>query len=256
MSEPLGELPSFAIAPASRFNRPLPSLRDVHVLVLGDVMLDRYWFGVAERISQEAPVPVVDIAETEDRPGGAANTALNIVSMGARCTLIGAVGDDAAGQALEDRLTAAGVHCDLVRIPDWSTIVKLRIVSRQRQLLRVDFEEAMPSNLLADAPQEPGTARLRVEQELAPELLRRAIKHLGDVSSLVLQDYDKGAVATPEALIEAAHVAGVPVVVDPKHKPLARYVGADLVSRTSTSFALPLATSATTASWSMRPSGS
>ena len=86
LSEPLAELPSFAIAPASRFNRPLPSLRDVHVLVLGDVMLDRYWFGVAERISQEAPVPVVDIAETEDRPGGAANTALNIVSMGARCT--------------------------------------------------------------------------------------------------------------------------------------------------------------------------
>ncbi|MEM1229750.1 MAG: bifunctional D-glycero-beta-D-manno-heptose-7-phosphate kinase/D-glycero-beta-D-manno-heptose 1-phosphate adenylyltransferase HldE [Pseudomonadota bacterium] len=188
----------------------LPSLRDVRCLVVGDLMLDRYWFGAAERVSQEAPVPVVDVDHTEDRPGGAANTALNIVSMGAACTLIGVVGDDEAGRALEARLTAAGVECDFLRADDWATIVKLRIVSQQQQLLRADFEASVPA-ALADALQQKVQA------------------HLAGARVLVLQDYDKGAIAAPEALIAAAQDAAVPVVVDPKHKPLTRYAGAAIL---------------------------
>ncbi|MEM1436660.1 MAG: bifunctional D-glycero-beta-D-manno-heptose-7-phosphate kinase/D-glycero-beta-D-manno-heptose 1-phosphate adenylyltransferase HldE [Pseudomonadota bacterium] len=207
----------------------MPSLQDVHVLVVGDLMLDRYWFGTAERMSQEAPVPVVNVAETDDRPGGAANTALNIVSMGARCTLVGVVGDDATGRALEQRLSAAGVRCDFVRVGDWSTIIKLRIVSRQRQLLRVDFESELPHSGLQPIPGGSSNEPLRLEVDTGVELLKRVSANLPGASSLVLQDYDKGTLADPAPFIDAAHDAGLPVIVDPKHKSLAVYAGADLV---------------------------
>lgn len=192
----------------------LPSLLAVRALVVGDLMLDRYWYGDAERVSQEAPVPVVDVSGTEDRPGGAANSALNIASLGAPCTLVGLVGDDEAGAALEERLTAAGVRCDFIRVPDWSTIVKLRIVSQQQQLLRADFEKPLPDAELAS---------------IQAQLQARVAAHLDAATVLVLQDYDKGVVTQPEALIQAATAAATPVVVDPKHKPLARYAGATLL---------------------------
>ncbi|MDH3644626.1 MAG: PfkB family carbohydrate kinase, partial [Gammaproteobacteria bacterium] len=112
----------------------LPSLQAVHVLVVGDLMLDRYWSGPAHRVSQEAPVPVVHVDQVEQHPGGAANVALNIASLGARCTLVGAVGNDDAANALLETLAAAGVVCDFVRVPDWPTIVKLRVVSQNQQL--------------------------------------------------------------------------------------------------------------------------
>ncbi|HEX7034215.1 MAG TPA: bifunctional D-glycero-beta-D-manno-heptose-7-phosphate kinase/D-glycero-beta-D-manno-heptose 1-phosphate adenylyltransferase HldE [Pseudomonadales bacterium] len=188
----------------------LPSLESVHVLVVGDVMLDRYWIGSARRVSQEAPVPVVDVEHSDDRPGGAANVALNVASLGARCTLVGLVGEDEAARTLTETLGGAGVDCDLVTVPGWSTILKLRVVSRKQQLLRTDFERP-----LAEAPFD--------------ELAERVRAHLTGATALVLQDYDKGALAEPERLIELAGAAGVPVVVDPKYKPLARYAGAALV---------------------------
>jgi D-beta-D-heptose 7-phosphate kinase/D-beta-D-heptose 1-phosphate adenosyltransferase len=188
----------------------LPSLRDVHVLVVGDVMLDRYWIGAARRVSQEAPVPVVDVEHTEDRPGGAANVALNVASLGARCTLVGLTGEDEAAGTLSAVLGAAGVTCDLVAVPDWPTILKLRVVSQKQQLLRTDFERPLPD-------------------DFAAAVRRRMAAHLASATVVVLQDYDKGAVAQPETLIATAAAAGVPVVVDPKHKPLGRYAGADLV---------------------------
>jgi D-beta-D-heptose 7-phosphate kinase/D-beta-D-heptose 1-phosphate adenosyltransferase len=190
----------------------LPSLGNVHVLVIGDVMLDRYWSGSTRRISQEAPVPVIAVEEVDDRPGGAANVALNVVSLGARCTLVGAVGDDDAGRTLTAQLTAAGVNCDLVVQPDWSTILKLRVLSRKQQLLRTDFESPLP----ADA---------------ARAVAAKASRHLAEVSVVILQDYDKGALIDPATLIEGARV---PVVVDPKHKPLSSYRGADVLKPNAT----------------------
>jgi D-beta-D-heptose 7-phosphate kinase / D-beta-D-heptose 1-phosphate adenosyltransferase len=178
----------------------LPSLQDVQVLVVGDVMLDRYWIGSARRVSQEAPVPVVDVERTEDRPGGAANVALNVASLGARCTLVGVVGEDAAAATLEAMLSAAGVTCDFVVQPDWPTILKLRVVSQNQQLLRTDFERPLPD-------------------EVAEAIRARVEARLPGASVLVLEDYDKGVLIEPPALIAAAARAGIPVVVDPKHKP-------------------------------------
>lgn len=194
----------------------LPSLQDVHLIVVGDLMLDRYWFGEATRVSQEAPVPVVDVAHIEDRPGGAANVALNVVSMGASCTLIGAVGDDEAGRALEATLSAAGVHCDFLVVPDWPTILKLRVLSQKQQLLRTDFESALQPDQVTGLPD-------RLEAAL------ERVAAAGSTAAVILQDYDKGTLAQPENLVQQAREAGVPVVVDPKFKPFARYAGASLL---------------------------
>ncbi len=187
----------------------LPSLRDTHVVVIGDVMLDRYWHGEARRVSQEAPVPVVEVQREEDRPGGASNVAMNVASLGARCTLVGVIGDDPAGRTLRGLLEAAGVVCEFVTAQDFTTILKLRLVSQRQQLIRADFDTAVPdvTRLLLDRLQ---------------GLFRSA-----DV--LVLEDYDKGTIADPESMIAAARAAGVAIVVDPKSKGLARYAGADIV---------------------------
>ncbi|NKC00259.1 MAG: bifunctional D-glycero-beta-D-manno-heptose-7-phosphate kinase/D-glycero-beta-D-manno-heptose 1-phosphate adenylyltransferase HldE [Pseudomonadales bacterium] len=189
-------------------------LSKVHVLVIGDVMLDRYWAGPAHRVSPEAPVPVVKVETSEGRPGGAANVALNVVSLGARCTLVGYVGDDEPGQSLTETLEAAGVQCDFVIVEDWPTIVKLRLLSQQQQLIRADFEEPVPAVGMSE--------RLAVLQN-------KAEKYLSDCDVLVLEDYDKGVLDEPAALLAAATKAGVQSVVDPKMKPLATYRGASII---------------------------
>ena len=200
----------------------LPSLQDVHIVVVGDVMLDRYWFGDARRLSQEAPVPIVDVDHIEDRPGGAANVALNVAGLGARCTLIGLVGSDEPASVLGATLSAAGVHCDFVALEDWPTIVKLRVVSQKQQLLRTDFESSIPDAALQ-----------RAENAVAEKLSQ----HLSDASVVVLQDYDKGTLSNPAALVALAKARGVPVVVDPKHKPLRSYAGASLLKPNAQEFA-------------------
>ena len=188
----------------------LPSLKDVHVVVIGDVMLDRYWFGDAQRVSQEAPVPVVDVEHTEDRPGGAANVALNVASLGARCTLLGVVGDDDAALKLKTTLAAAGVACELLVCDGWSTVVKLRVVSRKQQLLRTDFESPLALDM-TDA------------------LTARVDPLLGKATALVLQDYDKGTLRDPARFVRAGRDRGVPVIVDPKHKAFSAYAGCTLL---------------------------
>lgn len=196
----------------------LPSLRNLHAVVVGDLMLDRYWQGEARRISPEAPVPVVAVSDVEDRPGGAANVALNVASLGARCTLLGCIGKDAEGAALRSILEAAGVVCDFVEIDRWATTLKLRVVSQQQQLLRNDFEAPVPA-------------------EAAHELAAKASAHLADAAVLIIADYDKGAVADPAALIQAANATGTPSVVDPKFKPLSSYASASLLKPNRQEFA-------------------
>lgn len=185
----------------------LPSLKNLRVIVAGDVMLDRYWHGDAGRISPEAPVPVVAVERVEDCPGGAANVALNVASLGAQCTLLGCIGRDAAGTALRRILEAAGVACDFVEVDHWNTIQKVRMVSRQRQLLRSDFEAPLPA-------------------EAAAALGSKLSAHLPSAAALVLSDYDKGALQSPAGMVAAAKAAGLAVVVDPKFKPFADYAGA------------------------------
>ncbi len=189
-----------------------PHFADAHVLVVGDIMLDRYWHGATSRISPEAPVPVVRVEQTEDRPGGAGNVALNVAALGSAATLVGITGDDEAANALTDRLQAAGVHCAFARTASVPTITKLRVISRHQQLIRMDFEEpALPADACAAIPAE-------------------VAKALANARVLVLSDYAKGTLADPAGLIAAAAKHKVPVLVDPKGSDFAKYRGATLLT--------------------------
>lgn len=192
-------------------NTSIPPFGQAHVLVAGDVMLDRYWHGPTARISPEAPVPVVRVTELEDRPGGAANVALNMAALGARAELVGLTGDDHAADLLEERLAAAEVRCHFQKVQGLPTITKLRVISRQQQLLRLDFEESF-------LDQDPAPFAARVEARLA------------GCGVLVLSDYGKGALRDCPALIALARKAGVPVLVDPKGADFQRYRGATLLT--------------------------
>ena len=189
----------------------MPPFDQASVLVLGDIMLDRYWYGGTSRISPEAPVPVVRVEQIQDRPGGAGNVALNIAALGAAGTLRGYTGNDEMADSLQEMLEGAGVHCDFLRVDESPTITKLRVVSRQQQLIRLDFEQ--PDKLAA------GT-------ELA-DAIEEALTNCG---ALVLSDYAKGALQEPQPLIVAANKAGVPVLVDPKGTAFERYRGATLLT--------------------------
>lgn len=189
----------------------LPAFHQARVLVVGDVMLDRYWHGKASRISPEAPVPVVKVNGNEDRPGGAANVALNIAALGAAATITGITGEDEAGEELARRLTAAGVLCHFQASADSPTITKLRVISQHQQLLRVDFEQ--PFNA-ADVDR----------------LSARALAALEHTQVLVLSDYGKGSLGDTRSLIAAARERGIPVVVDPKGHDFQKYRGATVIT--------------------------
>ncbi|HLT05034.1 MAG TPA: bifunctional D-glycero-beta-D-manno-heptose-7-phosphate kinase/D-glycero-beta-D-manno-heptose 1-phosphate adenylyltransferase HldE [Pseudomonas sp.] len=188
----------------------MPRFDQAAVLVVGDVMLDRYWHGGTSRISPEAPVPVVKVEHREDRPGGAANVALNIAALGAPVRLVGVTGEDEAAHCLDQSLTAAGVATSFQRIANQPTIVKLRVMSRSQQLLRMDFEESFNTD----------TAALAAEVET----------QLAGVKVLVLSDYGKGALRNHQALIAAARARGVAVLADPKGKDFSIYRGASLIT--------------------------
>ncbi len=193
--------------------KPFPgqAIKDVNVLVVGDIMLDRYWFGEVERISPEAPVPVVRVARREDRLGGAANVARNIVALGARATLIGVVGEDEAGAKVGELAAGEGIAARLVGDSSLHTTLKMRVLGRQQQLLRIDFEES------------PQSASLDRIQAGVQELLATH-------TVVVLSDYAKGTLARVEPLIQAARAAGVPVLVDPKGHMYKRYAGATIIT--------------------------
>ena len=189
----------------------LPEFSGRRVLVVGDVMLDRYWFGDVERISPEAPVPVVLVRRVEERPGGAANVARNIDALGGKVTLLSVIGDDEAGRALERTLAEGGVQASLHRDPELSTTVKLRVIGQQQQLLRVDFERAPGHEVLA--------AKLDEFERLVDE-----------ADAIVLSDYGKGGLAHVTRMIERGRAHGKPVLVDPKGSDYARYRGATLLT--------------------------
>jgi len=189
----------------------LPSFENARVLVVGDVMLDRYWFGEVSRISPEAPVPVVRVERTEERPGGAANVARNIVALGARAALLSVVGRDEAGASLKRLAEASGVRASLHVDAAFSTTVKLRVIGRQQQLLRIDFETMPSHEVLAAKLQE----------------FERAIE---DCQVVILSDYGKGGLTHIETMIRLARERGRTVLVDPKGDDYSRYRGATAVT--------------------------
>ncbi|MCG7584984.1 bifunctional D-glycero-beta-D-manno-heptose-7-phosphate kinase/D-glycero-beta-D-manno-heptose 1-phosphate adenylyltransferase HldE [Photobacterium sp. OFAV2-7] len=189
----------------------LPDYDQAGVLVVGDVMLDRYWYGPTGRISPEAPVPVVKVDQIEERPGGAANVAMNIAALGGHARLVGLTGIDEPAKALNEKLSSLDVRCDFVSLPDYPTITKLRVMSRGQQLIRLDFEEGF-HDVAADM------------------ILPRLEQSLPNVKAMILSDYAKGALEHVQAMIQMARKTGVPVMVDPKGTDFERYRGATLLT--------------------------
>jgi rfaE bifunctional protein kinase chain/domain len=209
-------MPDAAVSTA-RFAAYRARAARMRMLVVGDVMLDRYWFGEVERISPEAPVPVVRIARSEERPGGAANVARNAAALGAQVTLLSVTGADEAGAALERLLAADHVRTLFHRDPTVATTVKLRVIGRQQQLLRVDFETAPSHEVLAGK-------------------LADYERQVAESDVIVLSDYGKGGLAHIAKMIERANEQGKPVLVDPKGDDWTRYRGATLVTPNQSEF--------------------
>ncbi len=186
----------------------IPRFDNAHILIIGDAMLDRYWHGDTHRVSAEAPIPVIDVSSIEDRPGGAANVALNVATLGAASSLIAATGQDEMSDILESKLSSSGIDCRFIRVEGMSTITKVRLVSRSQQMIRADFEALFD----IDADQ------VLKGMDLVPEY-----------DSVVLSDYDKGLFSDPSSIIENARNKGRPVLVDPKFKPFSAYQGATVI---------------------------
>lgn len=189
----------------------VPDTSNTRILVVGDVMLDRYWFGEVSRISPEAPVPVVKVDRHEERPGGAANVARNCAALGAQVGLLSVVGADDAGRSLARLMGESGIECSLHEDAQLSTTVKLRVVARQQQLLRIDFENSPDHEVL--------------QAKLADFEAR-----LGACDVVILSDYGKGGLTHITHMIAAARRAGKPVLVDQKGDDYARYAGATLLT--------------------------
>jgi rfaE bifunctional protein kinase chain/domain len=194
-----------------------PDLSSAHVLVVGDVMLDQYWFGDVSRISPEAPVPVVRIGRREERPGGAANVSRNVAALGASVDLLALVGADEAGASLAKLLDQERVSARLTRDPALHTTVKLRVIGRQQQLLRIDFED-LPAQAALEAKLNDFEACLRATQVV------------------ILSDYAKGALTHVARMIRTARAAGKTVLVDPKGDDYERYRQATLLTPNRSEF--------------------
>ena len=189
----------------------LPDTRNARILVVGDVMLDRYWFGDVSRISPEAPVPVVKVERVEERPGGAANVARNIAALEARVALLSVVGADEAGQALAKLLDESAIDASLHEDPQLNTTVKLRVLGRQQQLLRIDFEN-WPTH------------------EVLQTKLAEFRQRIADCDVVILSDYGKGGLTHIAEMIRIAREHKKPVLIDPKGDDYARYAGASVIT--------------------------
>ncbi len=197
----------------------IPSFNDLSVLVFGDVMLDRYLIGATQRISPEAPVPIVLQSDTEDRLGGAANVALNLASLGVDTHLSGALGKDNEAGIIEALLAEKKISNHCYHSANAHSIVKLRITSRNQQLLRVDTEKTL-------------------DEKVQAELTSHAAPLTKNMNTVVLSDYNKGALHAPGSLIKACNDARIPVLVDPKGNDFTKYKNATMLTPNMSEFEL------------------
>ncbi len=189
------------------------------VLITGDAMLDRYWYGDATRISPEAPVPVVHVCEVRETPGGAANVAANVSKLGAKAVLFSILGNDRDGMVLEDLARAYGIEQILVKDPTLPTTVKLRVVARGQQVVRADFEG-------------------RPDHELLLPLVERFCENIGTAKAVIFSDYGKGGLGHLQRMIACARKAFVPILIDPKGADYSAYRGATTITPNREEFAL------------------
>lgn len=192
-------------------NTVIPAFQSARILIIGDVMLDRYWYGDTTRISPEAPVPVVHIKQQAERPGGAGNVALNIRAVGGQVTLISVTGTDSAAASILTQLTATGIHCAFIQLAETPTVTKLRVLSRHQQLIRLDFEDNL----------------VQFDTQLVPMQMQR---YLDNADVVILSDYNKGALSNPAVLIQMAKAANKLILVDPKGRDFTKYRGATLIT--------------------------
>lgn len=200
-------------------NNIIPDYNNASVLIIGDIMLDRYWFGSTARISPEAPVPIVKINNIEERPGGAANVAMNIASLGGQANLIGLVGDDEAASILKKKLNVLKVACNFVTLAEIPTITKLRVISRGQQHIRLDFEEDVR----------------HIEADIILEQIKSS---LSQAKIVICSDYAKGALEHVQLFIQEARKAKTPIFIDPKGSDFERYRGATLLTPNMSEFEL------------------
>ncbi|MDH5630647.1 MAG: PfkB family carbohydrate kinase, partial [Gammaproteobacteria bacterium] len=189
----------------------MPNFEQANVLVVGDVMLDRYWHGGNAKISKEAPVQVLNVEQIDDKPGGAGNVALNISSLGSKVDLVSNTGDDDSANILHTRLTAAKVNCHFKRVDGIKTTTKLRVLSQKQQLMRLDFEEHLHRRGIDD-------------------LSTRLKENIARSGAVVFSDYAKGLLEDVQTLIQVAKEYKIPILVDPKGSDFSRYRGATLVT--------------------------
>jgi rfaE bifunctional protein kinase chain/domain len=195
----------------------IPDCQNARVLVVGDVMLDRYWFGEVSRISPEAPVPIVHVKKTEERPGGAANVARNIASLGGQATLLSVVGDDEPGRTLATLLAQERVTTHFHKDASLPTTVKLRVIGRQQQLMRIDFETPPSREVLEDKLDD--------------------FESMVDAHDVViLSDYGKGGLTHVTKMIDAAKRHGKRILIDPKGDDYSKYRGATLLTPNRSEF--------------------
>lgn len=183
------------------------------ILVLGDVMLDQYWYGATSRISPEAPVPIVKINQTDNRPGGAANVAYNLVTLGCKVKLLGLTGQDPAADILLELLDAKNIPHKLTQLEKFSTIVKLRVLSCNQQMIRLDHETDLEN----------------AQIEGLNQIYNLYADEISNYQAVILSDYAKGVLFNPQPYIQAASALGIPVIVDPKNKDFSLYKGAQIV---------------------------
>lgn len=189
----------------------------LRVLIVGDVMLDRYWFGSVDRISPEAPVPVLAVTSKESRAGGAANVANNIAALGAKAQLLSVVGDDATARELEDVVRSFGAEVFFNKDKSIQTTEKLRMVAQNQQLLRADFEN-------------------KPDEEVLAQCLGDYRDKLSEADVVILSDYGKGGLQHVAEMIDLAKAKNIPVVVDPKGSDFSRYRGASLITPNAKEF--------------------
>lgn len=197
----------------------LTELSHARIIVAGDVMLDRYWYGEATRISPEAPVPVVHCHNIREAPGGAANVASNVAHLGAKAVLLSVVGDDREGIVIEDILRSYDVDPVLLRDPSVPTTVKVRVIAQNQQVVRVDFEG-------------------RPDHELLLPLVNLFCERLNSIDAVIFSDYRKGGLAHVQHMMDGARRAGVPILVDPKGEDYSSYRGATSITPNREEFAL------------------
>lgn len=201
----------------------IPTFEKARILVFGDLMLDRYWHGTTQRISPEAPVPIVQLQSFDERAGGAGNVAMNLVAVGAHVTVMGVVGNDEAADILLDKLSEAHINTRIHRDANQTTTTKIRILSQQQQLIRLDFEK-------------------RLSQFDFDKIIQEYIDLLPDFNAVIISDYGKGTVQDPQPLIQAAKRLGIPILVDPKGNDFSKYRHADIITPNRKEFEQAIAT--------------